>query len=126
MTSATASGVETASTGMTSRKPMDKGSELEGGSATGSTTQDATGAKLSNGTARTTEELRRSFRQKYRHVAAVHSASKSSCLSHDAPETPSFIGFRNLMVIVLGMALPVQPCQGNKPLTAEQSSATFV
>ena len=48
-------------------------------------------------------ELRKAFRNKYRHVEAVHSESKPSCLSHDTTETPSFIGFRNLMVIVLGM-----------------------
>ncbi|KHN99671.1 diacylglycerol acyltransferase DGAT2 [Metarhizium album ARSEF 1941] len=41
--------------------------------------------------------------QKYRHVAAVHSKSRPSCLSHDSDAAPSFIGFRNLMVIVLGM-----------------------
>ncbi|KID86562.1 diacylglycerol acyltransferase DGAT2 [Metarhizium guizhouense ARSEF 977] len=39
--------------------------------------------------------------KKYRHVAAVHSKSRPSCLSHDSDATPSFIGFRNLMVIVL-------------------------
>jgi hypothetical protein len=39
--------------------------------------------------------------KKYRHVAAVHSRPRTSCLSHDSPTTPSFIGFRNLMVIVL-------------------------
>ncbi|KAK3380206.1 MBOAT, membrane-bound O-acyltransferase family-domain-containing protein [Lasiosphaeria ovina] len=49
----------------------------------------------------TTEQLKRSFRKKYRHVEAVHSSSTPSCLSHDATETPSFLGFRNLMVIVL-------------------------
>lgn len=51
------------------------------------------------------DELRRAFRNKYRHVQAVHSQSKPSCLSHDTTETPSFLGFRNLMVIVLGRAL---------------------
>ncbi|KAL2172806.1 hypothetical protein VTG60DRAFT_2625 [Thermothelomyces hinnuleus] len=48
-----------------------------------------------------TSNPRRPIRSKYRHVYAVHSKSKPSCLSHDATETPSFIGFRNLMVIVL-------------------------
>ncbi|KAK7414892.1 hypothetical protein QQX98_006313 [Neonectria punicea] len=38
---------------------------------------------------------------KYRHVAAVHSKTRPSCLSHDSDTAPSFIGFRNLMVIVL-------------------------
>ncbi|KAK3375028.1 MBOAT, membrane-bound O-acyltransferase family-domain-containing protein [Podospora didyma] len=49
----------------------------------------------------TTEQLRRSFRRKYRHVEAIHSESHPSCLSHDTTESPSFLGFRNLMVIVL-------------------------
>ncbi|KAL6404038.1 diacylglycerol O-acyltransferase [Ilyonectria robusta] len=39
--------------------------------------------------------------QKYRHVAAVHSKTRPSCLSHDSDTAPSFLGFRNLMVIVL-------------------------
>ncbi|KEZ42587.1 hypothetical protein SAPIO_CDS5820 [Scedosporium apiospermum] len=37
----------------------------------------------------------------YRHVAAVHKTSQPSCLSHDSQATPSFLGFRNLMVISL-------------------------
>lgn len=40
--------------------------------------------------------------KKYRHVVAVHSQTRPSCLSHDSDAAPSFIGFRNLMVIVLG------------------------
>jgi len=52
-----------------------------------------------NGT--TAEKLRRMPQKKYRHVAAVHSKTRSSCLSHDAEANPSFLGFRNLMVIVL-------------------------
>ncbi|KAI1337910.1 diacylglycerol O-acyltransferase [Xylariaceae sp. FL0016] len=39
--------------------------------------------------------------RRYRHVAAVHSKACPSTLSHDTKESPSFIGFRNLMVIVL-------------------------
>lgn len=38
---------------------------------------------------------------KYRHIAAVHSAQRASCLSHDSEVLPSFLGFRNLMVIVI-------------------------
>lgn len=51
--------------------------------------------------ATTAEKIRTSSQQKYRHVAAVHSKSRPSCLSHDSDTAPSFIGFRNLMVIVL-------------------------
>lgn len=50
-------------------------------------------------------------RSKYRHVAALHSKVRPSCLSHEAPETPSFIGFRNLMVltiIVMNLRLVVE------------------
>ncbi|KAF2734768.1 hypothetical protein EJ04DRAFT_436271 [Polyplosphaeria fusca] len=38
---------------------------------------------------------------KYRHVFATHSQPRNSCLSHDAAKTPSFVGFRNLMILVL-------------------------
>jgi diacylglycerol O-acyltransferase-1 len=58
---------------------------------------------IPNGSAHSSEQLRRAFRKKYRHVEAIHSQSRPSCLSHDTTETPSFLGFRNLMVIVLGM-----------------------
>ncbi|KAL3483795.1 MBOAT, membrane-bound O-acyltransferase family-domain-containing protein [Aspergillus germanicus] len=37
----------------------------------------------------------------YRHVIAIHSQVRHSCLSRDSTNTPSFIGFRNLMVVVL-------------------------
>ena len=43
-------------------------------------------------------------KKKYRHVAAVHSKPRASCLSHDSEVAPSFLGFRNLMVIVLSMS----------------------
>jgi hypothetical protein len=39
--------------------------------------------------------------RKYRHVAAVHSKARLSCLSHDFEDGVSFVGFRNLMVLVL-------------------------
>lgn len=41
-------------------------------------------------------------RSKYRHVAAYHSELRHSSLSRDSNATASFLGFRNLMVIVLG------------------------
>jgi hypothetical protein len=43
-------------------------------------------------------------KEKYRHISAYHSQIQHSCLSRDSGVTPSFIGFRNLMVIVLGSA----------------------
>ena len=54
----------------------------------------------------TTEKPTKSIQKKYRHVAAVHSVVRPSCLSHDSDAAPSFIGFRNLMVIVLGEFAP--------------------
>ncbi|KAJ6168283.1 hypothetical protein N7497_001126 [Penicillium chrysogenum] len=40
-------------------------------------------------------------RSKYRHVAAYHSESRPSSLSREADVLPNFLGFRNLMVLVL-------------------------
>lgn len=37
----------------------------------------------------------------FRHLAEVHSRLRTSSLSRDSEEVPSFLGFRNLMVIVL-------------------------
>lgn len=37
----------------------------------------------------------------YKHTFAVHSVDRTSCLSHDAEVLPSFLGFRNLMGLVL-------------------------
>ncbi|KAL2019683.1 hypothetical protein VTK56DRAFT_9302 [Thermocarpiscus australiensis] len=64
---------------------------------TGTTSTD----EFVNGSANASNQLRKTFCHKYRHVEAIHSESRPSCLSHDTPETPSFLGFRNLMVIVL-------------------------
>lgn len=41
-------------------------------------------------------------RSKYRHVAAYHSEARHSSLSREADVLPNFLGFRNLMVLVLG------------------------
>ena len=40
---------------------------------------------------------------RFRHIAAMHSKTRTSCLSHDSAGAPSFLGFRNLMVLVLSM-----------------------
>lgn len=48
-----------------------------------------------------TRALKKTLSRKYRHIAALHSKSRPSTLSHDAPATPSFLGFRNLGLIVL-------------------------
>lgn len=62
-----------------------------------------TGDETGNGAVRPPRPLpqRGAASAKYRHVAAVHSAQRASCLSHDSEASPSFLGFRNLMVIVL-------------------------
>ena len=55
---------------------------------------------------------------KYKHIYATHATSRPSTLSHDAISTPSFIGFRNLMVIVLSMPLPAPSvCAGSSDLS---------
>ena len=53
--------------------------------------------------------LQTRMKRKYRHVAAVHSSPKTSCLSHDSETTPSFLGFRNLMVLVLSKYSEISP-----------------
>lgn len=55
--------------------------------------------------ATTSERISTTPQKKYRHAAAVHSKVRPSCLSHDSDAAPSFLGFRNLMVIVLGGCL---------------------
>lgn len=55
-----------------------------------------------NGAAPNEESPKRARRSKYRHVAAYHSELRHSSLSRDSTETPNFLGFRNLMVLVLG------------------------
>lgn len=58
---------------------------------------DATDGVTANGGA----EKPRVYLRKYRHLAAIHSQTRPSTLSHDSTATPSFLGFRNLMIIVL-------------------------
>lgn len=48
-----------------------------------------------------TNANKKALSKKYRHTAAVHTKSRPSTLSHDTTETPSFLGFRNLGIIVL-------------------------
>lgn len=72
--------------------------------------------KKSNGAPR-----RRSKDSKYRHVFATHSKSSTTCLSHESEDVPSFVGFRNLMILVLSRHPPPDP---PPPLTPPQSSPT--
>jgi diacylglycerol O-acyltransferase-1 len=51
-----------------------------------------------NGNGSTTQRIKDT---KYRHVFATHSLTRKSCLSQDSESSPSFVGFRNLMVLVL-------------------------
>ena len=65
---------------------------------------------IPNGT-RQEDKLKTQIRSKYRHVAALHQDTRPSCLSHESKETPSFLGFRNLMVltiIVMNLRLVVE------------------
>ena len=41
------------------------------------------------------------YARPYRHVAAIHHSVRTSVLSHDSTKTPSFLGFRNLLVLVV-------------------------
>ena len=45
------------------------------------------------------------FRSKYKHIEALHRAVRPSVLSHDSQEVPSFLGFRNLMVLTISRSL---------------------
>jgi diacylglycerol O-acyltransferase-1 len=66
--------------------PVNRGKEATAPTTNGSTTPNTT--RLARDT-------------KYRHVFATHSLTRTSCLSHDADKSPSFVGFRNLMILVL-------------------------
>ncbi|KAF2015276.1 hypothetical protein BU24DRAFT_421576 [Aaosphaeria arxii CBS 175.79] len=67
--------------------------------------RDSSLSTKSNGNNTTTKSERASSSKaqplKYRHVFATHSLSRGSCLSYDAEKSPSFVGFRNLMILVL-------------------------
>lgn len=60
---------------------------------------------------------------KYRHVAAVHAETRTSYLSYDSDTAPSFLGFRNLVVIVLGKLRELRILQ-QTPSNRAKSSAT--
>lgn len=47
------------------------------------------------------EQVDKRSSKKYKHTFAVHARSRTSCLSHEAEASPSFLGFRNLMALVL-------------------------
>ncbi|KAI9780739.1 MAG: Diacylglycerol O-acyltransferase 1 [Candelina submexicana] len=64
-------------------------------------TNQSNGDAALNGTTAPTTTRRGPHNQKYRHVAAAHSRTRPSFLSRDSDAAPSFLGFRNLMVIVL-------------------------
>lgn len=63
---------------------------------------------------KTTEQMvntspKKKQKTKYRHVFATHSQSRQSCLTYGAPQSPSFVGFRNLMILVLGAPCATLP-----------------
>ena len=95
MDTATSTSVETTAPAVTSaRRNEPNESNLPGSSAK---SHDATDGATANGVA----EKPRVYLRKYRHLAAIHSQTRPSTLSHDSTATPSFLGFRNLMIIVL-------------------------
>ncbi|KXH30863.1 MBOAT family protein [Colletotrichum simmondsii] len=97
MNTATVTSLESSSTTTTSSSLRNK----HNGTSNGNSNPQAAVKPTTPDTNRTTDELRRAIQKKYRHVAAVHSKSRPSTLSHDSNTAPSFIGFRNLMIIVL-------------------------
>ena len=50
---------------------------------------------------RENRKIERNAPKKYKHTFAVHAESRTSCLSHESDAAPSFLGFRNLMGLVL-------------------------
>ena len=41
------------------------------------------------------------IQKKYKHTFVIHAKERKSCLSRESDSTPSFLGFRNLMVLML-------------------------
>ncbi|KAA8652352.1 hypothetical protein EYZ11_008681 [Aspergillus tanneri] len=74
-----------------------------GASYSGSKAMDGTSSSHTNTSSATSKSLggKGRKRSKYRHVAAYHSQLRHSSLSRDSNANTSFLGFRNLMVIVL-------------------------
>jgi diacylglycerol O-acyltransferase 1 len=91
MDSGTTTGVETTASTPTNRRTEQSDVPPANGSASRSSNAITGGRETSV--------------KKYRHVVAVHSKVRPSTLSHDSEVTPSFVGFRNLMVILLGMMI---------------------
>ncbi|KAI0436145.1 diacylglycerol O-acyltransferase [Xylaria telfairii] len=58
-------------------------------------------SERSNAASNLNDNRQKTFLPTYRHIAAVHAKARPSTLSHDTEASPSFLGFRNLMVIVL-------------------------
>ncbi|KAI9691542.1 MAG: hypothetical protein M1822_007613 [Bathelium mastoideum] len=47
------------------------------------------------------DHIREDIQKKYKHAFVVHAKQRTSCLSRESDNTPSFLGFRNLMVLML-------------------------
>jgi diacylglycerol O-acyltransferase-1 len=69
-----------------------------------STEQNGSDSKQTNGSV----QRKKGKDSKYRHVFATHSETRITCLSHESESMPSFVGFRNLMILVLSMLKPPQ------------------
>ncbi|KAJ4416433.1 hypothetical protein N0V82_006776 [Gnomoniopsis sp. IMI 355080] len=88
-------------TSLTANDTVRRGGQQPAASSSSSTSTISGGAHNGSTTTTTTAALKKALRTKYRHTAAVHLQSRPSTLSHDATDTPSFLGFRNLGLIVL-------------------------
>jgi diacylglycerol O-acyltransferase-1 len=75
-------------------------------SRTEAMTSEESQANSANGVVHDGPTIPSKKRSKYRHVAAYHSKLQHSSLSREADVLPNFLGFRNLMVLVLGTNRP--------------------
>lgn len=80
--------------------------------------ESASSEAIANGTTHFSLSNNELKTRKYKHVFAIHSQPKTSCLSHESVEAPSFLGFRNLMVLVLSGFSPIPNFKFRKAKTS--------
>ena len=87
-------------------KSMARFPSTDDGSTASRSTNGTVQASRSTGTDASPSTTARRAQAKYGHIAAVHCEPRTSCLSHESEASPSFLGFRNLMVLVLSVFSP--------------------
>lgn len=98
---ATTTGQQTSSNGTSRRLGLGNGNGTSNGNGDARPQSSGTSHLRSQLSLTQLEPLAAYRLKKYRHVAATHSKPRTTCLSHDAENMPSFLGFRNLMILVL-------------------------